>query len=81
MKILCLGPVLFAFLAAGCADPAPPQPDPVEAERLIASLDSEPELPAKIAKKIQKAARVAVTVARISPEKIDPDVAAALIAR
>lgn len=71
----------LALLAAGCADPAPPSADPAQVERLMASLEAESELPPGIEKKLQKADRVAGTVSRMAPEKIDPDVAVALIAR
>ena len=81
VRLRALSVVTLALLAAGCADPAPPTADPAQIERLVASLEAEPALPPGIEKKVQKADRVAGTVARIQPEKIDPDIAVALLAR
>jgi PBP1b-binding outer membrane lipoprotein LpoB len=71
----------LALIAAGCAEEPAPSADPAQIERLVASLEADPALPPGIEKKLQKADRIAGTVARIAPEKIDPDVAVALIAR
>jgi hypothetical protein len=38
-------------------------------------------LPAKVEKKLRSADRIAGTLVRIEPERIDPELAAALIAR
>ena len=71
----------LALPAAGCGEADPPRADPATVERLVASMEAEPELPPALEKKVQKADRVAGSVLKVAPEKIDPDVAAALIAR
>jgi hypothetical protein len=81
----CLALAALAALVAGVSDPAPPAPDPAKVERALASLDeqeaAEPEGPAKFEEKLQKADRIAGTLSRVQPEKIDPNVAVALVAR
>lgn len=82
MKLLALLPALpLALAAAGCAEEETPRADPVKIERVLASLEAEQAPPSGLREKLQKADRVAGTVARIAPEKIDPDIAVALIAR
>ena len=71
----------FALPVAACGEADPPRADPATVERLVASMEAEPELPPALEKKVEKADRIAGTAARIAPEKIDPEVAAALIAR
>ena len=75
----------FALLAAGCADaPEPaPRPDPAELERLLAALEEEsgtagkPALPDQVA----DVDRISGTVARVAPERLDPNLVATFIAR
>lgn len=75
----------FALLAAGCGKaPEPlPRPDPADLERLLASLEAQsgtagrPGLPDQVT----EADRVSSTVARLSPEKVDPNLVATFIAR
>ena len=74
-------PCLLLSLVAACADEAPPRADPAEVERLVARFEAQSELPPAMAEKVQKADRISGAMLRIAPEKIDPDVAAALIAR
>jgi hypothetical protein len=50
-------------------------------EKLLARLDGAPALPAPLAEKARKVDRIAGSVARVQVEKIDPSVAARLIAR
>jgi hypothetical protein len=71
----------LASIAAGCADEAPPRADPAQVERLVARLDAQQTLPPALAEKVQKADRISGTVLKVAPEKIDPNVAVALIAR
>lgn len=74
-----------ALLTAGCADaPEPaPRPSAAELDRLVAAKEAEaaavrsPEIPDQIA----SADRVAGTVARLSPEKIDPNLVANALTR
>ena len=47
----------------------------------MARLDAETALPPAVAEKVEKADRVSGAVLKVAPEKIDPNVAAALIAR
>ena len=74
-------PCVLLFPVAACADPEPPRADPARVERLMARLDAQPSLPPGVAKKVEKADRLSGAVLKIAPEKIDPDVAAALIVR
>jgi hypothetical protein len=78
-RALLLLPI--ASIVAACADEAPPRADPAEVERLVARLEAQPELPPAIAEKVRKADRVSGSVLKVAPEKIDPNVAVALIAR
>jgi hypothetical protein len=86
-RSLILSPVLpLALLGAGCAERAP-SADPVAVEQLAASFEAAPaaaESKAKapaVAKSIEKADRLTGALVRIEPERIDPNLAAALIAR
>ena len=75
----------FAALAAGCSKPAPTA-DPAAVDRLVASFEA-PARPAgaepaaDIEEKIEKADRLSGTLVKVEPDRVDPDVAAALIAR
>ena len=79
LRLIAILPLALA--AAGCAEESAPRADPAKVERLMARVEAEQALPTGIQSKLQKADRIAGTVARIAPEKIDPDVAVALIAR
>lgn len=71
----------LVLVVAGCADEMPPRADPVQVERLVARLEARPGLPPAVAEKVEKADRVSGSVLKVAPEKIDPNVAIALIAR
>ncbi|HMJ94013.1 MAG TPA: hypothetical protein VK472_07930 [Allosphingosinicella sp.] len=71
----------LALIAAASADEAPPHADPAGVERLMARLDAEQALPHAVAEKVQKADRISGAVLKVAPEKIDPQIAIALIAR
>lgn len=75
-------PFAFLSLAAACADSDEPlRADPAKVERLMARMEAETALPPAVAEKVAKADRVSGAVLKVAPEKIDPNVAAALIAR
>jgi hypothetical protein len=83
----------LASLSGACArEQAPPQPDPVNVERLIAHLETnalavagpaadEPSLPLKAEETVSKADRLMVSLEKMPSERIAPSVAEALIAR
>lgn len=71
-------------LLAGCADTSEPAatPDPAKVEVYLASLDTPPAPEANsIEEKIAEADKVAGTLAKVQPEKIDPNLVATIIAR
>ena len=74
----------LALLAGACADaPEPePVPDPATLEKVLATLQT--EAPAEgnaIEEKVAEADKVAGTLAKVQPEKIDPKLVATIIAR
>jgi hypothetical protein len=75
----------FGLVSAGCADtPEPaPRPNAAELERLLASVEAEAGLtPApQVSRKVTAADRVSAVVGRASPEKVDPNFVATIIAR
>jgi hypothetical protein len=73
--ICCLG------LCAACAKAPEPRADPAKVELLMARLDAAPSLPAPIGEKVEKADRIAGTVSRLEPKRIDPEVIAAFVPR
>jgi hypothetical protein len=68
-------------LCAACAKAPEPKADPAEVARLMARIEASPSLPAPIEAKVEKADRIAGTVTRIEPKKIDPNVVAAFLSR
>ena len=75
-------PCTLLSLLAACAEEAPPpRVDPAKLELLVARLEAQNELPPAVAEKVQKADRISGSVLKVVPEKIDPNVAMALITR
>jgi hypothetical protein len=75
-----------ALLAAGCADAPEParSPDAAKLDRLVATLESEAaaaRTPGEVPEQLAQADRVAGTVTRLSPERIDPNLVATFVAR
>jgi hypothetical protein len=72
----------LALLAGGCADSSEPVPDPAKVEKYLASLEAAPA-PEENAmqEKLAEADKVAGTIAKVQPEKIDPNLVATIIAR
>ena len=80
--IRILLPCALLSLLAACAEKAPPpRADPAKVELLVARLEAQTRLPPAVAEKVQKADRISGAVLKVAPEKIDPNVAMALIAR
>ena len=84
-------PVLLLPLAmslAGCSKPAP-TPDAAAIDRLVASFETANQageggneaVPGSIDKKIEKADRLADTLVKVEPDRVDPALAETLIAR
>jgi outer membrane lipoprotein-sorting protein len=74
----------LALLAGGCAETSEPAiaADPAKVEMYLASLESVPAPEANsIEEKIVEADKVAGTLAKVQPEKIDPNLVATIIAR
>jgi hypothetical protein len=83
-KIFLILGLPLAFLAGGCADTSEPEfaADPAKVEMYLASL--EVEAPAEgnaLDEKLAEADKVAGSLARVQPEKIDPNLVATIIAR
>jgi hypothetical protein len=81
-----LGLAAAALLTAGCADaPEPAQrPNAAELDRLVATVKAQAaaaSAPEQVPDQIASADRVAGTVARLSPEKIDPNLVAGALVR
>jgi hypothetical protein len=75
--IRILLPCTLLSLLAACAEEAPPpRVDPAKLELLVARLEAQKLPPA-----VQKADRISGSVLKVAPEKIDPNVAMALITR
>ena len=78
----------LAALCAGCSDRAPTA-DPAAVDRLVASFETPPAtgkgdnaaVPASIKEKVEKADRLTETLVKVEPDRVDPDLAATLIAR
>ena len=74
----------LALLAGGCADTSEPEaaPDPAKVQMYLASVETAPAPEANsIGDKIAEADKVAGTLAKVQPEKIDPNLVATIIAR
>ena len=75
----------LALLAAGCGRAPEPAraPDPADVARLVASLEKEARAAdaARLPDQVLEADRLSGTVARLSPERIDPNLVATVIAR
>jgi hypothetical protein len=78
-----------ATLCAGCSKAAPTA-DPAAVDRLVASFETpnaaagagdKKAVPASIEKKVEKADRLADTLVKVEPDRVDPDLAATLISR
>lgn len=78
-----------AILTAACAE-REPQADPAAVDRLVASFETPPAVAedggnkaasTSIEKKVEKADRLADTLVKVEPDRVDPDLAAELIAR
>jgi hypothetical protein len=77
---------------AGCSEPEPAA-DPAAVDRLVASFETpagaasggeeggNETVPGSIEKKVEKADRLADTLVKVEPDRVDPDLAATLIAR
>jgi len=71
---------IAATLLAGCAQSPPPAPDPAQLELVLAALErEESESSARFQKKIAAADRVSSSLARVAPDRLDIDAAAALV--
>jgi hypothetical protein len=79
----------LAAFCAGCSDPAPTA-DPAAVDRLVASFETRnvaagesgnEAAPASIEEKVEKADRLADTLVKVEPDRVDPDLAATLITR
>ena len=75
-----------ALLTAGCADAPEPAPrlEAAELDRLLAKLDQQAaaaQAPAAVPDQIAAADRVANTVGRLEPARLDPNLLASAIAR
>ena len=70
-----------ALLAGACAQSPPPSADPVELELALAEIESRSRstTAGKLQGKIAGADRISSTLAKVSPEKLDPNAAAALL--
>lgn len=79
--------LLFALACSACAENEQPEPDPEQVRQLLASLEAHPAaatvsaLPPQARDKVGRADRMMGSLEKVQPEKIDPAVAAALIAR
>ena len=83
MKPLIL---LTALGCAACAGQDEPQADPAAIERLLVRLDAQQsgvaeQLPPKATEKLNRAERLVAPLEKVQPDKINPDVAIAIIAR
>ena len=81
----------LAALCAACTDRAPTA-DPAAVDRLVASFETpdanssaeeagNQAVPESIEKKVEKADRLADTLVKVEPDRVDPDLAATLITR
>lgn len=75
--------ICLACLAAACSSGEEQVADPAKVEQLIASLErtSESGLSPAAETKLRQADRLAGAISKVEPKRIDPKVAAALIAR
>ena len=70
----------IAFLASGCGQAPDPIPDPAELELALATVEAhEDGDAARLQAKVAAADRISSTVLRVAPERISPNVAAALL--
>ena len=74
------------FLISACAEEPRPEPDPVALERLVASMEAEPVTaglgaPEGGAEKDEKdeVGRIANSLQKVDVDRVDPDLAEALI--
>ncbi|HET9426892.1 MAG TPA: hypothetical protein VFO69_00890 [Allosphingosinicella sp.] len=76
--------LIVAGLVVGCSSEEPPAPDPGTVERLLVRLDSQSDsaverLPHKARQKVQSAERLVAPLEKVQADKIDPNLALALI--
>lgn len=77
-SVSLLAPLCLACAGGGTAEP---QPSAADLERLLASLEAPPEREAIDADGRAKAERLLPTIEKMQPEKINPAVAGAFLAR
>lgn len=82
MTRIALG-ICLACLAGACSSQEEPAADPAKVEQLLASLErrSDSGLSPGAETKLRQADRLAGAISKVEPKRIDPKVAAALIAR
>jgi hypothetical protein len=75
--------IVIACLAAACSGREEQTADPAELKQLLASLErrSDTGLSPAAETRLRKADRLAGTISRVEPKRIDPNLAVALIAR
>ncbi len=66
--------ILLPIAAAGCAEQRPPEPDAAQLEAFLDAM----EVPAK---EVGKTERLIAAAEKIPPQRIDPDIALAVINR
>ena len=67
-------------LCCACAKGPPPSPDPVQLERALSAMKARDEgRSARLQEKVAAADRISSTVLRAAPDRLDPDVAIALL--
>ncbi len=66
--------VLAPLLCIGCAEKREPRPDPAKLEALVASIEAAEQ-------EAGKADRLIASVEKIPPERIDPKLALAVVAK
>jgi hypothetical protein len=87
-RLLFLAFIPTAALTPACSERVP-QADPAAVDRLVASFETAPpaapggdnRLSESVEEKIEKADRLTGTLVKVEPDRVDPDLAAELIAR
>lgn len=77
-------PILALPFFAACAEEPQPQPDPVALEQLVAQMEAEPVAAGVAAPKGEEkddVDRIANSLQKMDVERVDPDLAEALIGR